>query len=205
LRSSLNLRRAEDDDAEALVELWESVMRKADREDLVADAREVIADCADSTECCIVVAEVDGVVAGSVYLRATTVTPVNLEPVVQAVHPHVAPPFQGRGVGKALIEAAVTYAEDRGIGQVASAAMAGSRDANRFLARLALGPMATLRLAPAAAVRAKLAANGRGIRAPSRQLSQVLAVRRSMRRSGGTQDGPGLGVTRSGRLEPTRR
>ena len=33
------------------------------------------------------VAEYDGEVAGAVYLRATTVTPLNLEPVVQAVHP----------------------------------------------------------------------------------------------------------------------
>ena len=158
MRSPLTLRRAEHEDAEALVELWEGVMRKASREDQVADARRIIADCASSSECCIVVAEVDGVVAGSVYLCATTVTPVNLEPVVQAVHPHVAPRFQGRGVGKALIEAAVTYAEDRGIAHVASAAMAGSRDANRFMARLALAPLATLRLAPTSAVRAKLAA-----------------------------------------------
>ena len=189
MRSPLTLRRAEHEDAEALVELWEGVMRKASREDQVADARRIIADCASSSECCIVVAEVDGVVAGSVYLCATTVTPVNLEPVVQAVHPHVAPRFQGRGVGKALIEAAVTYAEDRGIAHVASAAMAGSRDANRFMARLALAPLATLRLAPTSAVRTKLAASSRTGAVPSRHLTQVLAARRSLRRSrGGTPD-----------------
>ena len=181
MRSPVSLRPAEPDDAEALVELWESVMRKADREDLVADARRIIADTADESGCCVMVAELDGDIAGSVYLRATTITPVNLEPVVQALHPHVAPRFQGRGVGRALIEGAVTYAEDRGIGHVASAAQSGSRDANRFLARLALGPMATLRLAPAAAVRAKLAARPGG-RAASRQLSQVIAARRSLRR-----------------------
>ncbi|MGI8646103.1 MAG: GNAT family N-acetyltransferase [Nocardioides sp.] len=205
MRPSLTLRKAEPEDVDALVELWGSVMRKADREDLVVDAREIVADCERSTESCIVVAEVDGVVAGSVYLRATTLTPVNLEPVVQALHPHVAPRFQGRGVGKALIEAAVTYAEDRGIGHVASAALTGSRDANRFMARLALGPMATLRLAPATAVRAKLSANGRGVQAPSRQLSQVLAARRSLRRSRGAEADPGLEVTRFRRPAPARR
>lgn len=183
MRSPLTLRKAGHEDAEALVELWESVMRKTEREDLVADAHRIISDCDASPDCCIVVAEVDGVVAGSVFLRATTVTPVNLEPVVQAISPHVAPRFQGRGVGRALIDAAVTYAEERGIGHVASAALTGSRDANRFMARLALGPMATLRLAPTASVRAKLSAHGRGVLTPSRQLAHVIAARRSLRRS----------------------
>jgi predicted N-acetyltransferase YhbS len=183
MRSSPTLRKAGPEDAHALVELWESVMRKAEREDLVADARAIIADCQASPDDCVVVAEVDGVVAGSVFLRATTVTPVNREPVVQAISPHVAPRFQGRGVGRALIEAAVSYAEERGIGHVASAALTGSRDANRFMARLALGPVATLRLAPTAAVRSRLATHGRGVRTPSRQLTQVIAARRSLRRS----------------------
>ena len=50
-----------------------------------------------------------------------------------------------RGVGKALVEAAVTWAEELGIGHVATAAASGSREANRFMARLALGPQAVLR------------------------------------------------------------
>lgn len=185
MRSPVTLRRAEEGDAEALVELWGAVMRKVDRQDLVADVHRIIDDCRTNGDGCIVVAEYDGEVAGSVYLRTTTITPVNLEPVVQAIHPHVAPRFQGRGVGRALMDAAVTYAEDHGIAHVASAALAGSRDANRFFARLALGPMATLRLAPTSVIRAKLSAGSRhavGVR-PSRQLSQVLAARRSLRGS----------------------
>lgn len=185
MRSPVSLRSAQDDDAEALVELWQSIMRKADREEMVADARRIISESTEDPCSCVVVAELDGVIAGSVYLRATTITPVNLEPVVQAVHPHVAARFQGRGVGRALIEAAVTYAEEHGIGHVASAAMTGSRDANRFMARLGLGPMATLRLAPASAVRAKLAAHGPGGRAASHHLSQVIAARRTLRRRRG--------------------
>ena len=183
MRSPVTLRRAEDGDAAVLVDLWGPMMRKAGADHLVADVRRIVADCQATGDGCIVIAEYDGEVAGAVYLRATTVTPVNLDPVVQAIHPHVFPAFQGRGVGRALMDAAVTYAEDRGIALVASAAVAGSREANRFFARLALGPMATLRLAPTAVVRAKLAVVHRhsvGVR-PSRQLSQVLAARRSLR------------------------
>ena len=58
------------------------------------------------------------------------------------------------------------------------------------MARLALGPLATLRLAPTSAVRAKLAAV-QSHRRPSRSrhLAQVLAARRSLRRSrSGTPD-----------------
>jgi len=185
MRSPLSLRKATVEDAPVLVELWSPVMRKADREELVADVCRIVTACETSDDCCAVVAEYDGVIAGAVFLRATTVTPVNLEPVVQALHPHVLPGFRGRGVGRALMDAAVTFAEDRGINHVASAAVAGSREANRFLARLALGPLATLRLAPTAAVRAKLSTRTRhavGVR-PSRQLSQVLAARRSLRGS----------------------
>ena len=94
------------------------------------------------------VAEYDGDVAGAVHLRATTLTPINLEPVVQAISPHVLPDFRRRGVGRALMEAAVAFAEELGIAHIATAAVSGSRDANRFMARLALGPHAILRLAP---------------------------------------------------------
>ena len=183
MRSPIVLRRATPADAEVLVELWGPAMRQGDAESRVADAVRIIESVGESSDTCVVVAEYDGVVAGTVYLRLTTVTPINLEPVVQAVSPHVSPRFQGRGVGRALIEAAVAYAEERGVAHVASAALTGSREANRFMARLALGPMATLRLAPTAVVRGKLTAQGRGAGAPSRQLTQVLAARRSLRRS----------------------
>jgi GNAT superfamily N-acetyltransferase len=89
----------------------------------------------------------------------------------------VVPDHRRRGIGKALVEAAVTWAEELGVGHVATAAASGSREANRFMARLALGPQAVLRMAPTPAVRAKLA----GRHPSGRQVTQVLAVRRSLR------------------------
>jgi hypothetical protein len=82
------------------------------------------------------------------------------------------------------MEAAVAFAEERGIAHIATAAMSGSRDANRFMARLALGPHAVLRLAPTAMVQAKLDAQSPTIaRTSARQLTHVLAARRSSRRA----------------------
>jgi GNAT superfamily N-acetyltransferase len=102
---------------------------------------------------------------------------VNPEPVLQVHNAAVVPAFRRRGVGKALIEAAVTWAEELGIALVGTPTSSGSREANRFMARLALAPQAVLRMGPTPAVRSKLSS-----RYPAaRQMTQVLAVRRSLR------------------------
>ena len=129
------------------------------------------------------VAEYDGQVAGAVHLRAATMTPLNLEPVVQTISPHVFPEFRRHGVGRALMEASVAFAEELGIGHVATAVVAGSRDANRFMARLALGPYALLRVASVHALKAKLSSQRPQVVRPTPGRSPVLAVRRSLRKS----------------------
>ena len=128
------------------------------------------------------VAEYDGAVAGAVHLRLSTTTPLNLDLSVQVMSPTVFPEYRRHGVGRALMDAAVTFAEETGASHVATAAPSGSRDANRFMARLGLGPTATLRIAPTTVVRAKLTAQRLPVARPTRQLTHVLAVRRSMRR-----------------------
>jgi GNAT superfamily N-acetyltransferase len=186
-RTQVSLRQASPDDAPALTEIWSEVLRRADHDDRIADLEVIIARSAPVDGEQIVVAEYDGEVAGAVYLRASTLSPLNLEPVVQAISPHVLPAFRRRGIGRALMGAAVTFAEERGITHIATAAASGSRDANRFMARLALGPHAILRLAPAAMVQAKLDAQApAGVtarRSGGRQLTHVLAARRSTRRA----------------------
>lgn len=185
MRSQVSLRSATPDDADGLVDVWFDVVRRGERHEQVADLVSVIRRVSNLGDERLVVAEYDGRLAGAVHLRATTVSPLNLEPVVQAISPHVLPEFRRRGIGRALMEAAVAFADELGIGHVASAAAAGSRDANRFLARLALGPQATLRLAPTAVVKAKLSAQRPVVARPSgrHHLTHVLAARRSLRKS----------------------
>ena len=183
-RSLVTLRCAMPSDASRLAELWSEVLRRGDHDEQVADLLSIIERVTDATHERVVVAEYDGEVAGAVHLCVTTMTPLNLEPAVLAVSPHVFPDFRRHGVGRALMESAVSFAEDLGIGHVATAAASGSRDANRFMARLSLGPQAVLRVASTHAVRSKLTAQRPSSqRAGGRQLTQVLAARRSMRKS----------------------
>jgi GNAT superfamily N-acetyltransferase len=175
-RSSLSLRDARLSDAEQLAELWQPFLRRGSDEQL-HDLATTIERLGDRPGERLVVAEFDGVFAGAAFLKAGPYSPVNPEPVLQVHNAAVVPDFRRRGVGKALVESAVTWAEELGIGHVATAASSGSREANRFMARLALGPRAVLRMAPTPAVRARLAARHPG----GRQVTQVLAVRRSLR------------------------
>jgi ribosomal protein S18 acetylase RimI-like enzyme len=175
-RSLVSLREATLADAEDLAALWQPFLRRGSDVQL-HDLATAIEQLPDRPGERLLVAEYDGAFAGAAFLKAGTYSPVNPEPVLQVHNAAVAPAFRRRGIGKALVESAVTWAEELGIGHVATAAASGSREANRFMARLALGPQAVLRMAPTPAVRAKLVARHPG----GRQVTQVLAVRRSLR------------------------
>lgn len=184
MRSQVSLRSATVEDASHLAEVWTDVLRRGGLDEQTADVEAVIVATLESTDQRIVVAEYDGEFAGAIHLQATTMSALNLEPVVRALSPHVLAAFRRRGVGSALMDAAVSWAEELGVGHVVTAAVAGSRDANRFMARIALSPYAVLRVATTHSVRSRLAAHRRPASAGTgRQLTQVLAARRSMRRN----------------------
>lgn len=181
-RSAVTVREALPVDVPVLRELWVDVLRRGDEAAQVADLQQVLAEAATHRDRRVLVAEYDGCVAGAVYLRATTLTPLNLEQTVFVLSPHVLPRFRRHGVGSALMEASVRFAEEQGVSHITSAATADWRDANRFLARLSLVPYAVLRIAPTSVVRTKLAARpGRPARARSASIDRVLAARRVRR------------------------
>ena len=194
-RQPVTMRQATNGDVPFLVELWSDQLRRADRQDQVHDLEMIVKEAAESAERRLLVAEYDGDPAGAVFLRVVTMTPLNLEPTVQAIAPHVTPSYRGKGIGSALIEAAVQWADVLGIGHIATAAPSGSRSGNRFMARLSLGPQATLRASSTALVRAKLAAlQPPTARIPNRtanrrHLGQVLAARRQLNRRTGEGSG----------------
>jgi GNAT superfamily N-acetyltransferase len=178
------MREATAGDALFLAELWQDGLRRTDRQDQVVDLEVVIKTAAASSEQRLAIAEYDGHPVGAVLLRATTMSPINLEPTVQVLAPYVLPSARRKGVGRALMEEAVAFADEFGVGHLLTAASASSRDGNRFLARLGFGAQTTLRVAPTPMLRAKLTAGltaGQRAVANRGHLSQVLAARRSMR------------------------
>ncbi|MGL5808777.1 MAG: GNAT family N-acetyltransferase [Nocardioides sp.] len=171
-------------DAVALAELWIEIVRPVDGRDPVASMVAIIEGVQELPGQRLVVAEYEGVVVGAVLLRVMPLTPLHVEPILQVIAPEVLPEFRRRGIGRALMEAAATFAEEQGVTHVGTASMSNSREANRFMARLGLAPQATLRLASTQTLRAKLGGlRGGELRQPGRPLTQVLAARRSLRRA----------------------
>jgi GNAT superfamily N-acetyltransferase len=195
-RQPVSMRQATAGDVAFLVELWSPMLRRADRQDQVHDLEAIVKEAAESAERRLLIAEYDGEPAGAVFLRVMTMTPLNLEPTIQALAPSVTPSFRGKGIGTALMEAAVLWAEDLGVGHISTAAPSSSRSGNRFMARLSLGPKAVLRASATPLVRAKLAASQpASARVPDRlgtrrHLGPLLAARRQLSRRTSEETGP---------------
>ncbi len=185
-RAQVVLRGGTRADAPFLAELWATSLRRAEAERRIADVHTILDEAQASPVQRLLIAEYDGAPAGAVLLTVGTVSSLNLEPTVRVVSPSVAPSLQRRGVGRALMDAALAFAEEQGIATLATAVGSGARESNRFMARLALSPMATYRVAPVSAVRARLRGQrpgSLGAVAGGRQVTRVVAARRSMRRS----------------------
>lgn len=182
-RTPVTVRAAEPSDVASLRELWSDILRKGGLDEQLADVAGVVATAAEREDQWVAVAEVDGEVAGAVFLEASTFTPLNLEPAVLAVSPHVFPQFRRQGVGSALMESACRFAEQHGIAHIQTAAAAEARNANRFMARLSFAPQAMLRAATTSSVRARLPKSRQVTHAATskQRIERVLAARRIRR------------------------
>ena len=98
----------------------------------------------------------DGEIGGMVMLVRTDFSKALDGPVVHVAQVCVRPSQRRRGVGRALMSAATSWAEDLGLGTVALSVLPGARDTHRYYARLGFSPAIVLRTAPVATLRRTL-------------------------------------------------
>ena len=118
-----------------------------------------------------------------VGMALLTVAPANALvdiPAVHMSHAVVSDRHKRRGAGRALVSAATAYADAHGVEQLVVSVHPGSREANRFFARLGFAPLAVRRTAPVAAVRRRLGA------AEPRPVAEHVVRRRPRRVRGAT-------------------
>ena len=180
-RQGALLRDAGPEDADDLLRLWASVGNGENSPRAREDAEQSLANLAADPDARMVLAETEGSVVGAIHLSRGPISPLVLEPAVHTSFLVVLPEHRRHGVAHALLEAAVTWAEEKDIGQV-TAITDGNRDTNRFFARLGLAAMATVRHTSTVALRKHLSAERSRVSGSNRHLVEVLAQRRSMRR-----------------------
>ena len=187
-RCPVHVRDAEPADVGQVRELLGSLPSRAGEEDSrPAEAAAAVAAIALDPDQRLLVAEDAGKVVGVVHLVRAPLSPLQAETAVHVLHLNVLPELRRHGIGRALMEATLSWAEEKESSHVVAAASVGSRDTNRFMARLGLGQVAVMRAATVPSLRAKMpveppAAARVGTRS-HRNVGQVLAQRRSMRRS----------------------
>ncbi len=104
----------------------------------------------------LVAAEEAGAVVGMLSARHDAVGAIDLTPVLHVTHLMVAAGHRRRGIGRALLAAAVHLAEELGLEHMLATAAAGSREGNRYLARIGFAPLVVHRIAPTSSLRRSL-------------------------------------------------
>jgi len=163
-RVNVRVRPATDDDIDALVALVQLVdtstgpfsgkpLQDASEDHLTTRLREILRH---SDRTLLVAVDEAGVVVGMLAARRDEIGAIDLTPVLHVTHLMVAPAARRRGVGRALLAGAVHLAEDVEVEHVLATAAAGSREGNRYLARIGFAPLVVHRIAATATLRRSL-------------------------------------------------
>ena len=112
---------------------------------LAADDKSVLAAVDESND-----------IVGMVVVSEGEVGAIVAVPALHISHLLVAPKQRRRGVGRALVAATVHLADQRGVEHVVAAVVSGSRDENRYLARLGFAPLVVRRIATTSTLRRSL-------------------------------------------------
>lgn len=162
-RLNVRVRPATADDVPALVELVQAVdtgtgvfSGKPLQDHSTGHLTERFTEILRSDRTLLVAAEDTGAVVGMLAARRDAVGAIDLSPVLHVTHLMVAPGHRRRGIGRSLLAAAVHLADEGGLEHVLTTAAAGSREGNRYLARIGFAPLVVHRIAPTTALRRSL-------------------------------------------------
>jgi GNAT superfamily N-acetyltransferase len=147
-------------DVPALVGLWQQLRSEGPRRRTAPESPEYAAArielaLADPHHR-VVVAEWEGEVIGMAQLSRTPPSLLTDTPSVELSAMCVADAHRRRGAGKALVAAAVLYADEHDAENLVVSVFPQHRDANRFYARLGFAPYVVRRVASVAALRRRL-------------------------------------------------
>src|SRR5215218_1877235 len=175
-RCALEIRDARPDDVAEVLRLWAHDRRTAEEATPrpVREATRALAQIAADPDERMLVGLAEGALVAAVHLRRAPLSPLHTETAVHTSYLQVHPEHRRRGYAKALLDAALTWAEEKDVTHITAITNSNSRDTNRFLARLGLATVATLRIASTATVRRKLSPELIRTHDSRRQLGRVL-------------------------------
>jgi len=162
-RTNVRVRRADAADAPELARLARRLdlslgtfsgrgLANDSAEHLTRRFAELIAD----GQCVLLTAVDDSGIVGLLAARRYELGTIEATPTLHVSHLLVDPAVRRKGVGRTLLAAAVSVAEDSGFDRVLATAGSGSREANRYLARLGFAPLVLARIASTSTLRRSL-------------------------------------------------
>lgn len=183
-RCALEIRDARPEDVIGLLDLWAHAGRNEPATPRpVEESTRALAQIAADPDERMLVGLLDGQIVAAVHLHRAPLSPLHTETAIHTSYLVVLPEHRRHGYARALLDAALVWAEEKDVSQITAITTSNSRDTNRFLARLGLGTAATIRIASTATMRRKLSPEVTRAHDPRRrQLGRVLAQRRSIQR-----------------------
>ncbi|HTW21172.1 MAG TPA: GNAT family N-acetyltransferase [Mycobacteriales bacterium] len=149
-------------DLPVLISLWDELRQSGGRAARAVnplsgvDAKDRLRCVLEDPGCRVVIACAGDAPAGMAIMRIARPDPLTDNELVYMPHVVVSPLFRHRGVGHALVAAAVDYASERHVDHIAVGVYPALRETNRFFARLGFAPAAMQRIAPVAGLRRRL-------------------------------------------------
>jgi len=166
---TVRTRQAEEADLAAVVALWDELRGSGGRlgpfgpPASTAAAQERLSTLGHDPAHRVILAEIEDDVVGLAVLSRLPITPISEVESIQISFMHVANDRRRRGVGRAIIDAAAAFAVEASADYVTVGVFPGSRDTNRYFARLGFTPLVVRRAIATSLLQRRLAGDG-GVR-----------------------------------------